>query len=96
MQALEKELQWLGEPQPVDTIYIGGGTPTELTAEHLQQLCQLIRHWFPAAPDYEWSIEANPFALTQEKVELLAAAGVNRISLGVQSFDCRQTGSPGT
>lgn len=87
LRALEKELQWLGEPQQVDTIYIGGGTPTELTAEHLQQLCQLIRHWFPVTRDYEWSIEANPFALTREKVGLLAAAGVNRISLGVQSFD---------
>ncbi len=90
LHALEMELRTLGQPHEVDTIYIGGGTPTELTTAHLQQLCQLIHHWFPTALDFEWSIEANPFGLTREKVELLATAGVNRISLGVQSFDAQK------
>ncbi len=87
LQALETELQWLEDPRPVDSIYMGGGTPTELTADHLQQLCQRTRDWFPPAPGCEWSIEANPFGLTHDKVQLLQACGVNRVSLGVQSFD---------
>ena len=87
LQALTTELQRLEVPRPVDTIYIGGGTPTQLTAENLQLLCQLIRSWFPTGPHFEWSIEANPYDLTPEKVRLLRAGGVNRVSLGIQSFD---------
>ncbi len=87
LQALELELTQLDAPRPVDTIYVGGGTPTQLTPANLERLCLLIRHWFPATPGSEWSIEANPFDLTQAKVELLQAYGVNRVSLGVQSFD---------
>lgn len=90
LEALETELQSLAEPREVDTIYVGGGTPTELTVPHLQQLCQLIKCWFIPTPGCEWSIEANPFALTRDKLELLATAGVNRISLGVQSFDSQK------
>ncbi len=90
LQALETELQWLAVPQGVDTIYIGGGTPTQLTTAHLQSLCQLVRSWFPTGPQGEWSIEANPYDLTPEKVRLLQGCGVNRISLGVQSFDSRK------
>ncbi len=90
LQALETELQWLEVPQGVDTIYIGGGTPTQLTTAHLQSLCQLVRSWFPTGPQGEWSIEANPYDLTPEKVRLLQGCGVNRISLGVQSFDSRK------
>ncbi len=86
MRALETELQTLTEPREVDTIFIGGGTPTELTLTHLQQLCHWTRHWFPPAPQCEWSIEANPYGLTREIAQVLAAAGINRISLGVQSF----------
>ncbi len=87
LQALAAELGRLEMPRPVETIYIGGGTPTELTPDNLSTMCQLIRHWFPSPRDAEWSIEANPSGLTREKVALLSEAGVNRISLGVQSFE---------
>ena len=77
-------------PLPVDTLYIGGGTPTELSPPELAQLCDLLRSAFPPRSGYEWSIEANPLGLDRTKLEILCAAGVNRISLGVQSFHPRK------
>jgi oxygen-independent coproporphyrinogen-3 oxidase len=76
----------LGEPQPVDTIFVGGGTPTRLDPPQLSRLMALVRRWFLLAPGGEWTVEANPGTLDQEKVEILVAAGVNRVSLGAQSF----------
>jgi oxygen-independent coproporphyrinogen-3 oxidase len=90
IDAIETELSWLGTPRPVDTLYIGGGTPTDLVAAKLQRLCHTVGQWFPLAAPYEWTVEANPCGLSLDKVQLLARAGVNRISLGVQSFDDRK------
>lgn len=87
LHALETELLLLKTPREVDTIYVGGGTPTELTPHRLVRLGQLVRQWFPPAAGHEWSVEANPCGLTSDKVPVLRASGVNRISLGVQSFD---------
>jgi len=87
LKAIELELQQLGSPHEVDTLFIGGGTPTYLSVEALRKLLKLVRAWFPLAEDAEFSVEANPCDITREKVELLAQLGVNRISLGVQSFD---------
>ena len=87
LRAMSRELSSLERPREIDTLFFGGGTPTHLTPKHLAELLTLTREWFTLAPGYEWSVEANPFGLTDEKIELLADAGVNRISLGVQSFD---------
>jgi oxygen-independent coproporphyrinogen-3 oxidase len=76
----------LGEPQPVDTIFIGGGTPTRLEADRLARLLALVRAWFPPEPGGEWTVEANPGTLDAEKVAVLAEGGVERVSLGAQSF----------
>ena len=90
ISALEKELiQTLIEPQPVETIFIGGGTPTRLDAALLSQLLTIVRSWFPLAAEGEWTVEANPGTLDAEKIEILAAGGVNRVSLGAQSFQPR-------
>ncbi len=86
LQAITRELSWLETPREVDTLFIGGGTPTHLTCEQLQQLCATITEWFPLADGHEASVEANPLDLTIEKVDLLASYGLNRISLGAQSF----------
>jgi oxygen-independent coproporphyrinogen-3 oxidase len=86
LEALAIELSWLQTPQPVDTLFIGGGTPTHLAPSQLTKLLQLVRHWFPLQPGGEWSVEVNPSDLSAEKAERLVRAGVNRISLGVQSF----------
>jgi len=84
---MEIELSSLEEPREIDTLFLGGGTPTFLTADQLSRLFSLLRRWFRLAPGYEWSIEANPAGLTDDKLEVLRTAGVNRVSLGVQTFD---------
>ncbi len=73
-------------PREVDTLFIGGGTPTRLSAAGLDRLLRAVRHWFPLTNGGEWTVEANPGTLDEEKADVLAAGGVNRVSLGAQSF----------
>lgn len=88
LEALAGELaQSLGEPHSVDTIFLGGGTPTHLSPQSLEQLLQLLSHWLKLEPDGEYSCEANPLDCTAQRLELLRGYGVNRISLGGQSFN---------
>ncbi|MBI1249612.1 radical SAM family heme chaperone HemW [bacterium] len=86
LEAIEKELELLEQPHEVDTLFLGGGTPTHLPPEQLARLLSLAKRWFPPAPGAELSVEANPIDITPEKVDLLQASGINRVSLGVQSF----------
>lgn len=69
------------------TIYIGGGTPTALDDELLALLLEKVRHYL--AKDGEFTLEANPETITEEKARLLARSGVSRVSLGVQSAQPR-------
>jgi oxygen-independent coproporphyrinogen-3 oxidase len=87
LDALEAELSRLGGPRPVETLFVGGGTPSYLPPPELSRLLSMLAAWLPLSPGGEYSIEANPDSLTAEKVGLLADAGVNRVSLGAQSFD---------
>ncbi len=87
LRAIELELQQLQTPREVDTLFFGGGTPTQLSPAALERLCRLTGYWFPRAEGYEFSIEANPADLDDDKLGVLQSAGVNRISLGGQSFD---------
>ncbi len=87
---LETELRSLGSPHKVNTIFIGGGTPTLLEANALERLLASIAQFLPLNQDGEWSIEANPNDLTDTKCDLLKTAGINRISIGGQSFDDRK------
>jgi oxygen-independent coproporphyrinogen III oxidase len=90
LEALDAELATLGEPQPVNSLFVGGGTPTYLDAHHLGLLLASVRRWLPArGPTLEFTVEANPGTLSKEKVDVLADHGVNRISLGAQSFNPR-------
>ena len=70
----------------VDTVYVGGGTPTVLPAEWLADLLARIGQRFALVEGAEVTVEANPGTASAEKVGALLAAGVNRISLGIQSF----------
>jgi len=72
---------------PLETVFLGGGTPTALTPEQLQRLLELVHQYVPMTADVEWSSEANPDELTREKMEVLYKGGVNRLSMGVQTFD---------
>lgn len=91
LAALEAELNLRRDPgaarQETDTIYLGGGTPSLLGPAGITDLLALLRRYFAAAPNAEVTIEANPEDVDQEAVAAWRAAGINRVSLGVQSFD---------
>lgn len=72
--------------EPLQTIFVGGGTPSILSPDELEEFLVIIGNNFVLAADCEWTVEANPESLTPEKIALLAAAGVNRLSIGIQSF----------
>ncbi|MGL6075618.1 MAG: radical SAM family heme chaperone HemW [Fimbriiglobus sp.] len=87
LEALELELQALGQPAPVESLFVGGGTPTYLSAQQLDRLFTAINAWLPRVGGLpEVSIESTPESWTLEKVAVLAGHGVNRVSIGVQSF----------
>lgn len=87
LDAVERELrEQLHEPSEVDTLYFGGGTPTQLGAEGLSRLAELCTHWHPLAAGYEWTVEANPADMLDAVARAIGTAGVNRLSLGSQSF----------
>jgi oxygen-independent coproporphyrinogen-3 oxidase len=75
----------LGEVPQVDTVFVGGGTPTMLAAADLARMLAGIRDRFGLAPDAEVTTEANPDSVTPEGLEVLATAGFTRVSLGMQS-----------
>jgi oxygen-independent coproporphyrinogen-3 oxidase len=74
---------------PLATIFIGGGTPTLLRLDLLTRVLAAVRTHFDLSPTIEWTVEANPETLTDEVATVLAEGGVNRVSVGAQSFDPR-------
>ena len=70
----------------VDSIYLGGGTPTVLAADQLRRIFEAVRAEFSVRPDAEITVECAPGTLAPEVLDTLLACGVNRVSLGVQSF----------
>ncbi len=75
---------WKGEK--IDSIFIGGGTPTSLPSSLLEKLFSSVNSVFNILPGAEWTIEANPGTMTDEKLRIIKSFGANRISIGVQSF----------
>ena len=69
----------------VDTVYIGGGTPTFMGAQALGEIMDAVRASYALGPECEVSCEANPGTVTRAELERLRAAGINRLSLGVQA-----------
>jgi oxygen-independent coproporphyrinogen-3 oxidase len=82
-------------PRRVDTVYLGGGTPSLLAPELLQRLFVAMRLHFDLDSDAEITVECAPGQLADETLAALAASGVNRVSLGVQSFIDREAASSG-
>jgi oxygen-independent coproporphyrinogen-3 oxidase len=92
LAALEREFDLLGElpwaPRVrVETVFFGGGTPSLLDPEALAAILVQLRRRFGVASDAETTIECNPESVTRTKLEAYRGAGVNRLSLGVQSLD---------
>ena len=85
---LEMRKSYIADSSPVRTIYLGGGTPSQLTLPQLERLFLYIYKVYDIAPDAEVTLEANPDDLTETYVSgLKAMLPVNRISMGVQTFD---------
>ena len=98
-QALEKELNGLPEDFLPETIFIGGGTPTAPDFQTLEKFFSAVAKAMADRPNLgkfspqEFSVEANPGTTDQQKLGLFKSAGVNRLSIGVQSFNfqCLET-----
>ncbi len=92
LKALSDELAWLsaegrvGLAPRLETLYVGGGTPSILGSEAMGGLAHLLGPDRLAHPGLEWTVEANPESFTPEVARGWARAGVNRVSLGAQSF----------
>ncbi len=90
--ALERELISARERHTfgrLETVYLGGGTPSLLPAELATRLLRFINSNFDVAPDAEVTLEANPASTDETKLQAWLEGGVNRLSLGVQGFDGR-------
>jgi oxygen-independent coproporphyrinogen III oxidase len=88
LEGLRKEaLLYAGSFAPFDSLYFGGGTPTILSDREFEELIGFLRGHFRFADDTEITVEVNPEDVTDEKVTTLRACGVNRLSIGVQSFN---------
>ncbi|MDR6551280.1 radical SAM family heme chaperone HemW [Paenibacillus qinlingensis] len=91
LDALEREMELTvrnNPPQKVETIFVGGGTPTVLLPDQMERFLKIVRTYFPAdSAEVEFSMEANPGTTDEDKLAVMKAGGVNRISFGVQSFN---------
>ena len=92
LDALEREIELTLQQYPTDrleTIFIGGGTPTALNEQQMQRLMDIIsKHLLPLTDaTLEYTVEPNPDGVSSEKLDIMKAGGVNRVSFGVQSFD---------
>lgn len=93
MECLEKQLVRQAasfKNRVIDTVYIGGGTPTILRIEQLSRLLAAVQEHFALAAGAEITVEANPGTITAGKARVLADGGVNRVSLGLQSASERE------
>ena len=90
LAALDKEMALYSSSLPpeekqLETIYIGGGTPTCLRANELYEVLKACRYYFTWLPEIEVTVEANPGTVDLEKFAILRQAGINRLSIGVQT-----------
>ena len=85
VRELEMRKDYVGDEE-IETIYLGGGTPSQLSQEELEEIFAYIYKVYKVAPDAEITLEANPDDLTPEYVSMLRTLPVNRISMGIQTF----------
>jgi oxygen-independent coproporphyrinogen-3 oxidase len=87
VRALEAEIRRVGDGAPADTIFFGGGTPSLLEPAEVARLIGACRDAFDMTPDAEITLETNPETVTLDRMRAFRDAGVNRVSLGVQSLN---------
>jgi oxygen-independent coproporphyrinogen-3 oxidase len=88
LDALLKEINLTSgkKSEQIETIYFGGGTPSILDREELDKIIKQLKNDFLIAPDVEITLEANPDDITPDKANAWIKAGINRLSIGIQSF----------
>jgi oxygen-independent coproporphyrinogen-3 oxidase len=84
---VELHTRHLGRGQAVSQLHLGGGTPTFMSDEELRQLMTLLRAHFEFVPGGEYSVEVDPRTVDENRLDVLAELGFNRLSFGVQDFD---------
>jgi oxygen-independent coproporphyrinogen-3 oxidase len=89
VDALLREIRAYNGPREARSVFFGGGTPSRLTGRQLARINDALREAFDFVPGSEWSLEANPDDISPDALTAMAEAGINRLSLGVQSFDDR-------
>lgn len=87
LRGIEREAELVPLPRPANTFFIGGGTPGILTAHDFERLGAVLLKANHGKTPQEWSVEMAPSSVRPDKMRALANIGVNRISMGVQSFD---------
>lgn len=88
--ALHREIELAPDPGPADTLYFGGGTPSLLDPDQVALIISAAQARFSFLPEVEITLEANPGTVDKQTLTDFTAAGVNRLNLGIQSFDDRQ------
>jgi oxygen-independent coproporphyrinogen-3 oxidase len=86
VDAMDRDIRAHGDGTPADTIYFGGGTPSLLDPEEIARLIAACRAAFAVTADAEVTLEMNPETATRERLHAFRAAGITRLSMGVQSF----------
>ncbi len=87
LESLEREMEMLvGNRQVCDTLYVGGGTPSVLSAETIARIIETAHGHFTIHADVETTLEVNPGTVSRESLAEYRRAGVNRLNIGVQSF----------
>lgn len=87
VDALVTEIEQFEGPHEACSVFFGGGTPSVLTSEELERIFSALRQRFTVAPDAEIGFEANPDDITPEALAAWRELGINRLSVGAQSFD---------
>ncbi|MGC9450695.1 MAG: radical SAM family heme chaperone HemW [Oceanipulchritudo sp.] len=87
LDGMESALERFAPPRPAGTVFFGGGTPGLLPARDLERLCRAVLRAQGGLPPAEWTVEMAPATLKADKLQVLRDHGVNRISIGVQSFN---------
>ncbi len=98
LTALNCELRYAGSKfsnAKIDSVYIGGGTPSMLEAKDIERICKTVKECFKLKDNCEYTIECNPESIDEEKLVKYKEFGINRISIGVQSLEDRNLKSMG-
>jgi oxygen-independent coproporphyrinogen III oxidase len=87
IKALKRELEWADEGMPLSQLFVGGGTPTVLPPDLLEEVLEAIFRRFPSKQDNLHVVEASPESITSGHVDVLKRQGVGRVSMGTQSLE---------